>query len=137
MLLCLVQAGTDAVVTGTCLHILSSFVPGYTLLARLNAAYLLRRKGTLGQAQTTTFFKFSLPSCPSSCRPRPRQHWWLRKRQCPSPRRGRRAVSPFSAAALTLAVKLLDLRLKAVAMEYPAGVRHLEDLLIELVEAIT
>jgi hypothetical protein len=32
----------DVVVFGTCLHILSSFIPGCTLLARLKGADLLR-----------------------------------------------------------------------------------------------
>jgi hypothetical protein len=35
-----------AVVTGICLLILLRFVPGCTRLARLNAAHLLRPKGT-------------------------------------------------------------------------------------------
>ncbi len=47
----------DAVVTGICLLILRCFFPGCTRLARLNAARLLRPKGTLGQKQGKHSFK--------------------------------------------------------------------------------
>ncbi len=55
--------------TGICLLILlcRKFVPGCTRLARarLNAAHLLRPKGTLGQAQTTLFSQLPLASFPA------------------------------------------------------------------------
>jgi hypothetical protein len=52
-------------VTGTCLLILPSFVPCCTrlarlsLYARLNAANVLRLKGTLGQAQDNYYYSSS------------------------------------------------------------------------------
>ena len=47
----------DAVVTGICWLILRCFFPGCTRLARLNAAHLLRPKGTLGKKQGNHSFK--------------------------------------------------------------------------------
>ena len=59
----------DAVVTGICWLILRCFFPGCTRLARLNAAHLLRPKGTLGQAQTILFSQVAL--APFLCPPLP------------------------------------------------------------------
>jgi hypothetical protein len=86
-------------VTGTCLLILSSLVPGCTRLprlnARLNAAHLLRPKGTLGQAQSNNYYSLKLyKATPAGkaarCRLELRQRAQRRPR-CPScPRCGRR-----------------------------------------------
>ena len=74
----------DAVVTGICLLILSCFFPGCTRLARLNAAHLLRPKGTLGKKQGNHSFKsYKVALCPQA----PSFQW--------APRRGRpRAPAP-------------------------------------------
>ncbi len=57
----------DAVVTGICLLILRCFFPGCTRLARLNAAHLLRPKGTLGKKQGNYSFKsFKVARCPQA-----------------------------------------------------------------------
>jgi hypothetical protein len=86
-------------VTGICLLILRCFFPGCTLLARLNAAHLLRPKGTLGQAQTILFSQWALAPfaalLPPLSRgggrnprlPRPRARL-PRARRKPRPRRG-------------------------------------------------
>jgi hypothetical protein len=56
-----------AVVTGICLLVLLCFVPCCTLLARLNAAHLLRPKGTLGQKQGNHSFKsYKVACCPEA-----------------------------------------------------------------------
>ncbi len=55
--------------TGICLLILRYFFPGCTLLARLNAAHLLRPKGTvtLGQKQGNHSFKsYKVARCPQA-----------------------------------------------------------------------
>ena len=57
----------DAVVTGICLLILRCFFSGCTRLARLNAAHLLRPKGTLGQKQDNHSFKsYKVARCPQA-----------------------------------------------------------------------
>ena len=57
----------DAVVTGICLLILRCFFPGCTRLARLNAAHLLRPKGTLGKKQGNHSFKsYKVARCPQA-----------------------------------------------------------------------
>jgi hypothetical protein len=52
--------GIRTLLSGICLLILRCFFPGCTLLARLNAAHLLRPKDTLGQAQTILFSQLGL-----------------------------------------------------------------------------
>jgi hypothetical protein len=57
----------DAVVTGICLLILRCFFSGCTRLARLNAAHLLRPKGTLGKKQGNHSFKsYKVARCPQA-----------------------------------------------------------------------
>jgi hypothetical protein len=57
----------DAVVTGICWLILRCFFPGCTRLARLNAAHLLRPKGTLGKKQGNHSFKsYKVARCPQA-----------------------------------------------------------------------
>ena len=57
----------DAVVTGICLLILRCFFSGCTRLARLNAAHLLRSKGTLGKKQGNHSFKsYKVARCPQA-----------------------------------------------------------------------
>jgi hypothetical protein len=91
--------GIRTVISGTCLLILRCFFFGCTLLARLNAAHLLRPKGTLGQAQTILFSQVVLvpfplpPGPPPSFQgerqyplrpprlPRPRERWKPRPRR--------------------------------------------------------
>jgi hypothetical protein len=49
------------------LFILLYFFPGCTRLARLNAANLLRQKGTLGQKQVNHSFKsYKVARCPQA-----------------------------------------------------------------------
>ena len=57
----------DAVVTGICLLILRCFFSGCTRLARLNAAHLLRPKGTLGKKQGNHSCKsYMVARCPQA-----------------------------------------------------------------------
>jgi hypothetical protein len=57
----------DAVVTGICWLVLRCFFPGCTRLARLNAAHLLRPKGTLGKKQGNHSFKsYKVARCPQA-----------------------------------------------------------------------
>ena len=98
----------DAAVTGICLLILRCFFSGCTRLARLNAAHLLRPKGTLGKKQGNHSFKsYKVARCPQAptfprapCRPR------ASAGACGRPRRPRREFAFQSRAILSLIMRM-------------------------------
>jgi hypothetical protein len=108
----------DAVVTGICLLILRCFFSGCTRLARLNAAHLLRPKGTLGKKQGNHSFKsYKVARCPQAPSfPRaPRRPRASAGALCAGARAARaRAAARAARAARARAARAANLRFKVV-----------------------